>query len=340
MREKGTRERVEIRGLIVPLWQGNGVIMSGIHHTFKLDKIMSLKRFYLNLLLAMTLVLLGSGMALAHSEEGRTLKWKVAIGRFSNETQYGKGIFYQRENDPLAKQAIDILSTKLVASDKFILLERSDADILAEEADSKEEVAKIPADFVLLGSITEYGRKTTGQTGLFSSEKTQEVEAGVSIRLVDTSSNVIVYSEEAKGSSATTSKSTLGIGGQAGYDATLSDKAIAAAIDQLVENMLNDLADRPWRTYIISMEDGETFISGGAAQGLREGDIFDIYEKGKKVKNPQTGAMVELPGKQVGSLRVEASFGEPPFNEISLVTILSGQLDGSDLSKYYVEERR
>ena len=46
----------------------------------------------------------------------RSLKWKVAIGRFSNETQYGKGIFYDRENDPIAKQATDILSAKLVAS--------------------------------------------------------------------------------------------------------------------------------------------------------------------------------------------------------------------------------
>lgn len=33
-------------------------------------------------------------------EEGMVLKRKVAIGRFSNETQYAKGIFYDRKNDP------------------------------------------------------------------------------------------------------------------------------------------------------------------------------------------------------------------------------------------------
>ena len=37
----------------------------------------------------------------ASAQEGKTLKRKVAIGRFSNETQYGKGIFYDRENDPI-----------------------------------------------------------------------------------------------------------------------------------------------------------------------------------------------------------------------------------------------
>ena len=65
--------------------------------------------------------------------DGMTLKRKVAIGRFSNETQYAKGIFYDRENDPMGKQALDILSAKLAASGKFILLERSDLSTLLEK---------------------------------------------------------------------------------------------------------------------------------------------------------------------------------------------------------------
>ena len=40
------------------------------------------------------------------------LKRKVAIARFSNETQYAKGAFYDKENDPIGKQALDILSTE------------------------------------------------------------------------------------------------------------------------------------------------------------------------------------------------------------------------------------
>ena len=73
------------------------------------------------------------GQSVQGQETGKSLKWKVAIGRFSNETQYGKGIFYDRENDPIAKQAQDILAAKLVASGKFILLERSDAEAVAQE---------------------------------------------------------------------------------------------------------------------------------------------------------------------------------------------------------------
>ena len=116
------------------------------------------------------------------AQDGKTIKRKVAIGRFSNETQYAKGVFYDKENDPMRKQALDILSSKLASTGKFILLEREDLNILVSEAGA--DMKKIGADYIILGSITEYGRKTEGEQRVFSSTKTQTVEAGVSIRLV------------------------------------------------------------------------------------------------------------------------------------------------------------
>ena len=74
-------------------------------------------------------------------DEGMTLKRKVAIGRFSNETQYAKGIFYDKENDPMGKQALDILSSKLAASGKFLLFERGDLASLLEECQKGENVS-------------------------------------------------------------------------------------------------------------------------------------------------------------------------------------------------------
>ena len=56
--------------------------------------------------------------------DGMVLKRKVAIGRFSNETQYAKGIFYDKENDPMGKQALDILSAKLASSGKPEILQQ------------------------------------------------------------------------------------------------------------------------------------------------------------------------------------------------------------------------
>lgn len=267
----------------------------------------------------------------------KTMKRKVAIGRFSNETQYAKGLFYDRENDPIRKQALDILSSKLAASGKFILLERDGLEELIAEAG--EGMQKIGADYIILGSVTKFGRKVEGDQGVFSSTKTQTVEAGVSVRIVDVSLGLIIYSDEASGYAETSSKTTLGIGGTAGFDATLSDKAISAALSQLVENIINKCTDKPWRGYLLSVEDGTYIISGGASQGITPNASFGLYKKGKTVTNPQTGIKVELPGTRIGTLTVVSSTGDTPETEISFCTYEGKEVDESNLLNYYLMEK-
>ena len=272
---------------------------------------------------------------------GRVIKRKVAIGRFSNETQYAKGIFYDKENDPMGKQALDILSSKLAASGKFLLLERSDIASLLEEAKKSDNgLATIGADYMIIGSITEFGRKNTGKNGVFTSVKTQTVEAAVAIRLVDVATGLIIYSDEGKGSAEITSKTTMGVGGQASYDATLSDKAISEAIGQLVENIINKCTDKPWRTFFLSYDRDAQLIAGGASQGIKVGDTFAVKMRGRKVKNPQTGVMIELPGKQIGTVTVSATSGDTPETEFSFVSFTSdgATIDAEKLAEYYIEE--
>lgn len=266
----------------------------------------------------------------------KTLKRKVAIGRFTNETQYAKGIFYDRENDPMRKQALDILSAKLAASGKFILLERDGLEELIAEAG--EGMQKIGADYIILGSITKFGRKVEGDQRILSQTKTQTVEAGVSIRLVDVSSGLIIYSDEASGYAETTAKTTLGIGGKAGFDATLSDKAISAALSQLVENIINKCMDKPWRGYVLTVEDGSYVISGGKTQGITEGTTFALMKKGKMVTNPQTGIKIEMPGTKMGSLKVVTTMGDTPETEISFCTYEGKDIDVNNLMDYFIME--
>ena len=283
-------------------------------------------------------VLLALLIVLPMAAQGeRTIKRKVAIGRFSNETQYAKGLFYDKENDPMRKQALDILSSKLAASGKFILLEREDLDILVDEAGA--DMNKIGADYIILGSITEFGRKTEGEQKVFSSTKTQTVEAGVSIRLVEASTGLIIYSDEAKGFAETSTKQTMGLGGSAGYDATLSDKAISAALSQLVENIINKCMDKPWKSYILSVEDGTYIISGGASQGLVAGDKFSVYKNGKVVKSPQTGMNVELPGTKTGDISIVSSFGDTPETELSFCSYEGEAIDVENLMNYYIMDK-
>ena len=274
------------------------------------------------------------------TDAGKVIKRKVAIGRFSNETQYAKGIFYDKENDPMGKQALDILSAKLAASGKFILLERGDlASVLEEAKKSDNGLATIGADYMIIGSVTEFGRKNVGKSGVFSSTKSQIVEAAVAIRLVDVSTGLIIYSDEGKGSAELTTRTTMGVGGKADYDATLSDKAISEAIGQLVENIINKCTSKPWRSYFLSYDSDAQLIAGGASQGIKVGDTFSVKTKGKKVKNPQSGMMIELPGKYVGKVTVTATGGDTPETEYSFVTFEGASaIDSEKLGDYYIEE--
>lgn len=273
-------------------------------------------------------------------DDGMVLKRKVAIGRFSNETQYAKGIFYDKENDPMGKQALDILSAKLASSGKFLLLERSDLSALLEECKKGESISSaVGADYMIIGSITEFGRKNTGKNGVFTSQKTQTVEATVTVRLVDVSTGLIIYSDEAKGSAELTTKTTMGVGGQSSYDATLSDKAISEAIGQLVENIINKCTNSPWKTYFISYDNDAVLIAGGKSQGIKDGMTFAIMTKGKKVKNPQTGIMINLPGKRIGEVKVISTGGDTPETEYSFVNVTSSEtINASNMANYLIEE--
>ncbi len=268
------------------------------------------------------------------------LKRKVAIARFSNETTYAKGVFYNKDNDPVGKQGVDILSTKLASSNKFILLEREDLDKILSEINyaGNDAYQKVGADYIIIGSITEFGRKNVGGQGVFSRSKTQTVYAGVSIRLIDVSTGQIIYSEEAKGEAETTSKTTLGLGKQADYDQTLSDKAISVAISKLVENIINNCMNNPWKSYFLTNDENGILISGGKSQGLKIGDVFDVVQKGKSIKNPQNGMMMELPGKTIGKIRIDFTGGDNPQSEFSMVTFIEGAINSKDLGNYYIKE--
>ena len=273
------------------------------------------------------------------ADEYQGLKRIVAIARFSNETEYAKGAFYDKENDPLGKQAVDILSAKLAASGKFVLLERVDADKIETEINKYGAASqKVPVDYLIIGSVTEFGRKTTGEVGFVSRKKKQIVEAGVNVRLVDVHTGQIIYSEEGKGEAETASSTVLGMGSVQGYDATLSDKAISAAIEKLVDNIEQTCMDRPWKSYILSYDNDGMIIAGGEKQGIRKGDVFPVYERGKQVKNPQTGMLVELPGKQVAKVKVLSVGGSSIFDEYSFVTLVEGSINSSDISKYEIQD--
>lgn len=274
--------------------------------------------------------------------EPNGLKRKVAIGRFTNETRYGQSFFIDQNNDKIGKQAMDILSAKLFQTGKFIMLERADLSKIEKELKiGNSQQLDNAADYLILGSITELGYKEVTDVGLFSRVKKQDTFAKVHIRIVDVSTGQIIYSEEGKGTAFSEAGTMMGVGDKAGYDGQLNDKAIDAAISDLASNIIENMLDKPWNGYILGYEDGNLITSGGKSQNIKVGSIFDVFQKGKQVKNPQTNMFITLPGKKIGSISITATMGDTPETEVSMATITSGDLQqyitAKNFSNLYIQ---
>lgn len=279
------------------------------------------------------------------ADEPKGLKRKVAIGRFSNETRYGQSFFVDKNSDRIGKQAMDILSAKLFESGRFIMLERADLSKIEKELEmGGSSQLRNSADYLILGSITEFGRKEVSDVGVFSRVKKQEAFAKVHIRIVDVSNGRIIYSEEGKGIAYSEAGTVMGVGAKGSYDGQLNDKAIDAAISDLTSNIIENMLDKPWHGYILGYEDGSLIISGGKSQNIKAGDAFDVIVEGKKVKNPQTNTMITLPGKKIGSIEIVSTFGDTPDTEVSFATIISGDLDAyigkKDFSNLFIQIKK
>jgi curli biogenesis system outer membrane secretion channel CsgG len=267
--------------------------------------------------------------SLAH--EGRVLKRKVAVARFSNETKYGRGVFGGGTDSPIEEQAADILKTRLAETGKVVLV---DAQGWTPEA---AHDGRAPAEYVILGSVSEFGRSTTSETGFLSRTMKQVAHAGVNLRLVRTSTGEVIYAEEGSGEASVEVGKTFGVGTDAGYDSTLNDKAISAAISRLVSNIVENLLDAPWRTSILKVDGDSVVIAGGKLQGLRPGDKLAILVPGERIDNPQFKTVVELPGKKIASIEIVSSFGSEITSEGSICKLVSGSLADHPIDRLIVE---
>ena len=266
----------------------------------------------------------------------RVLKRKVAIARFTDETHHGSSFLVDKNYERVGKQAMDVLSARLAETGKFLMFERSDlGKVQAERSLANMDARTVGADYLVVGSVSEFGRTATSEVGIFSRNKKQTARATVNVRLIDVATGQIVFSQEGSGEASSEANRVFGVGETAGYDSELDDKALSAAISKLVSNLVENLLDKPWQAYIVARQGDQYLVTGGKSQGLSIGDELVVMAPGKKVNNAQTGMTIELPGTEKARIRVTQLLGHGN-NEVSLCAVTSGNLAGADINKLVV----
>jgi len=267
------------------------------------------------------------------------LKRKVAVARLSNETTYGKSLLSNAPVDKMAEKVSDMFVQGLVNSGNYLVFERPDVELLQSESDlSGIAQDLVGVDTLIVGSLTEFGRVTTGKSGFLSSSKKQEATATIDLRLVDVRTGQVLHSITGTGVASTEAQNTMGFGAVAGYDGSINDQAIGAAVNAAVGKLDEWMLQTAWTSDILAVEDGLIFISGGLSQGIKGGQHFHILTKGKEVKSTTTGTLITLPGKQVAEVEVISSFGDTELAEGSITQLVSGSIDGLDLETLEVKE--
>lgn len=267
-------------------------------------------------------------------------KRKVAIARFSNESNYGRSLMTDQDYDRIGKQASDMLAAKLIKSNKFVVFERIDMSKIEREQTISGDAKLVGVDAIIVGSVTEFGRSVGGKTGFMSSTKVQTARAKVEARLIDVKTGQAFFSAAGVGEANTETGEIAGYGSRAEYDATLNDRAISAAISDMLDKLVSTLDERKWKTDVLEIQSGNIFISGGQKQGLKIGDVLQVMEQGPIVKSKQSGFDINLPPKKIAEVRIVSFFGENENNEGSVCEVVSGSISQANPGKTFVEEAK
>lgn len=248
------------------------------------------------------------------------LKHRIAIAKFEDKTGTSNNLFGS-VND-VGGQAADALAAHLIKTGEFVVLERQNLkDLENENKLQGKESQFVGVTALAFGSVTELGNKTEWEDAGLSKTKVQTAHAKVTIRLVDPKTGHAFYSEFGEADAKTEASQTLGFGGKAGYDASLTDKAVNGAIAKLTGNILNSLRALPWRAPVIDVADGVVTLGVGKSTGVKVGDRLQLYKPGRQVKNQATGANIELPGKVIGTLKVDNLIGTDVLSEAALCSV-------------------
>jgi curli biogenesis system outer membrane secretion channel CsgG len=177
------------------------------------------------------------------------LKHVLVVGKFQNRSAYMRGIFSDGF-DQLGSQAKTILKTHLQQSGRFDVVDRENMDEIALEAKLRGAQQQLHgAQVVLTGDVTEFGRRTTGDTQLFGIlgyGKQQVAYTKVALNVVDVKTSRIIYSVQGAGEYELSNREIIGFGSTAGYDATLNGKVLNLAIMEAVNNLVNGLERGEW----------------------------------------------------------------------------------------------
>ena len=226
-----------------------------------------------------------------------------------------------------------MLSEALMATGRFIVVERAELgdliteqDLGAEGRTTPQTAAKIGqmlgASILVMGTVTQFEEQAAGKSGgvgvpvpglgsviLGGGLTTAYVK--VNLRLVDTATGKILSTHNADGTASGKSKSggayIKGFNLQGATERkTPLGQAAQDAIDQAVEHITRVMAKVPFYARVAAIEGGDIYINAGTNRGMKEGMELNGYKVVKEIKDPDTGMVISMVEEKTGTVRIKS----------------------------------
>lgn len=248
-------------------------------------------------------------------------KKTIAVTNFQNKAGY------HAEWD-LGTGLADMLTTSLVKSDRFTVVERQTiADILQEqdfggtgrtrETGANKTGKILNAQVLIRGSVTEFEEQSSGNRGEFSyagislGSASAKSHIALNISLYDVTSGEVIDSVRVEGNA---SKSTMGLNAAvmgagidtASYLKTPTGQAAQQAIDQAVAFIIQKMEKVAWQGNIVTIKEDEIYINAGKNLSINIGNIFIVYKKGEELIDPESGTTLGSEIKNIGEIQVQS----------------------------------
>jgi curli biogenesis system outer membrane secretion channel CsgG len=280
----------------------------------------------------------------AQSSTGR--KARVAVLDFDYGTVMSSTSSMFGTNVDIGKGISQLLVTDLVKNGTFSVIERSALDkVLAEQnfsnsnrADpaSAARIGKVlGVDYVIVGTITEFGNETNKQNaggggGNFHGfglggvgHSNSKANVVIDARVINIDTAEILAVAEGKGESSRSGVSLLGGGGNwNGFgsgnvdfgSSNFQNTIIGEATKKAVDNLAGDLAANSGRLsanvhtfkgegLIAAIDGGQIILNVGGKAGIKAGDTIEVTRVTREIKDPATGQVLRRLTTSVGTLR-------------------------------------
>lgn len=248
------------------------------------------------------------------------LKKRVAVFTFEDKSERswrwwdGKG-----PGDGMA----DMLTTELVKSGKYTVIERQEiARILEEQRmgqsglvtpQSAAQIGKLlGVELAIMGAVTEFGyaRGSTGGRirGIGVGVQKQEATVAVDVRFVNTTTGEILMADNVRKnltrSGVSVSTPQASFRDRSDFDNSLVGKATRESIESIMEMIDKQMTDLPWEGKVLTVQGTTVFIKPGSDAGVSMGDVFVVYSPGEELIDPDTGMSLGSIESKAGTIEV------------------------------------